>query len=62
MIFIRKIPQGTILQKKEEELWFFFCSHHPVMLYICTKIHENIFDSIKVMQRAKFSYENFKGA
>ena len=28
-----------------------------MMVYICTKFHENILDSIKVIERKRFSYQ-----
>ena len=31
-----------------------------MMLYICTKLNENIFDDVKVKERTRFSYERFQ--
>ena len=31
-----------------------------MMLYICTKFHENIFDNSQVMERTRFSYEKLQ--
>ena len=31
-----------------------------MMLYICTKFNENIFDGFKVKERTRFSYERFQ--
>ena len=33
------------------------------LVYICTKLHENILDGIKVIEQTQFSYrKNFEGA
>ena len=31
-------------------------------VFICTKFHENILDGIKLIERTRFSLENFKGS
>ena len=31
-----------------------------MVVYICTKFHENILDGIKVMERTQFSNEKFQ--
>ena len=33
------------------ELRFFFPAHRQMVVYICTKFHENILDGIKVIER-----------
>ena len=33
------------------ELRFFFPAHPLLVVYICTKLHENILDGIKVIER-----------
>ena len=40
------------------ELRFFFSVHHLIMVYICTKFHENILEGIKVVEQTQFSKEN----
>ena len=32
------------------ELRFLFSAHRPMMVYICTKFHENILNGIRVME------------
>ena len=32
-----------------------FSAHRLIMVYICTKFHENILDGIKVIERTRFS-------
>ena len=40
----------------------FFSARHLMVVYICTKIHENILDGMKVTERTRFSSEkNSKG-
>ena len=39
-----------------------FCSYHLMMLYICTKSHENVFDGLKLCSRYDFHKQNCKGA
>ena len=35
------------------ELWFLFSAHRLMMVYICTKFHENILNGIRVMERTR---------
>ena len=42
------------------ELWFFFSAPCLMVVYICTKLHENILDSIKVTERTRFSHEKIQ--
>ena len=37
-----------------------FSAHHLMVVYFCTKFHENISDEIKVIERTRFSYEKFR--
>ena len=55
-IFILKFPRGIVSQKSKLELKFLFSAHRLMMLYICTKFHENIFDACEVIEPAQFSY------
>ena len=54
MIFIAEISKGHNSIKKVE-LRLFFSAHHLIVVYICTKFHENILDGIKVIERTRFS-------
>ena len=56
MIFKGKKFKGALFRKKMwMELPFFFSAYRLMMVYICTKFHENIFDSIKVIEWTRFS-------
>ena len=33
------------------ELWFLFSAHPLMMLYICTKVYENILKGVRVIKR-----------
>ena len=35
------------------ECRFLFCAHHLMMVYICTKFHENILNGIRVVERTQ---------
>ena len=37
-------------------------AHPLVVVYICIKVHENILNSIRVIERTGFSYEKFQRA
>ena len=52
MIFIAKFQRGIIP---------FFSAHHLMVVYICTKFHENILEGIKVREQTQFSKEKFQG-
>ena len=54
-IFILLISKGHSPEKMQVELGFSFAAHRLMMLYICTKFYENILDSIKFMERTRFS-------
>ena len=56
-----KISKGRISVKMYVELWFFFSALRLMVVYISTKIHESIQDSIKVIERTRFHRKNFKG-
>ena len=43
------------------ELRFLFSAHCLLMLYISTKLHENISKGFKVIKRTQCPYEIFKG-
>ena len=52
MIFIGKCSKGHNFVKNVDGLpWLFFSAHCLMMVYICTKFHENILESIKVIER-----------
>ena len=51
MIFIVKIQNGHNSVKNEGGVTIFFLAHRLMMIYICTKFHENILDGIKVIER-----------
>ena len=44
-IFLRRI-----ILKQMVELWFLFSAYCPVLLYICSKFHENIDDRFKIIE------------
>ena len=37
-----------------------FTAHYLMVVYICTKFHENILDGIKFIERTRFSQEIFQ--
>ena len=37
------------------ELRFLFSANRLMMVYICTKVHKNILDGIKLIERTRFS-------
>ena len=39
----------------------FFSAHRLMVVYICAKFHENIFNGIKVLERIRFHRKNSKG-
>ena len=51
MIFIRKISKGHNSVKNVGGGQFLFFAHSLMMVYICTKFHENIMIGIRVMER-----------
>ena len=56
MIFIEKISKGHNSVKTVDgvTVLFFFYAHRLMVVYICTKFHENILDGIKVLERTRF--------
>ena len=44
------------------ELRFLFSAHCLMVVYICTKFHENILEDTKVIERTRFSQEKFQRA
>ena len=61
---VLKLKSGTIFHQnvskghnsvKKVELRFFFSAHCLMVVYICTKFHENILGGIKVIERTRFS-------
>ena len=56
-----KIFKGLNSIKMKMELRFFFSAYHQMVANICTKIHENILEGIKVTERTLFHKKNFKG-
>ena len=56
MIFIEKISKGHNSVKTVDgvTVLFFFYVHRLMVVYICTKFHENILDGIKVLERTRF--------
>ena len=57
MIFMGKISKGHNTVKMQVELRVLFSAYCLIMVYICTKFHENILDGIKVIERTRFSWE-----
>ena len=49
----KKFKGDIILQKLWMELWFLFSAHHLMVVYICTKLHENILNCISYEADAK---------
>ena len=43
------------------EFWFLFSARRLMMVYTCSKCHENIFDSVTVVARTRFHTDNFIG-
>ena len=39
-------------------LWFLFSAYHKVMRNMCTKFHENTFDSFNVVEGTRFSLKS----
>ena len=58
MIFKGKISKGHC--KMYMELQFLFFAYRPMMVYICTKYHENILDGMKDIERTRFSLEKLQ--
>ena len=58
MIFIGKISKGGNCIKNVGGVTvepLLFSAHRLIMVYICTKYHENILDGIKVIERTQYS-------
>ena len=56
MIFRREISKGIMLFKFLKDFPFLFSAHYLIMLYICTKFHENILNSTELWS----GHENIK--
>ena len=59
-IFIGKISKGHNSVKMWMELRFLISAYPLMMVYICTKSHENILDGIKVIERTRFSLQKIQ--
>ena len=55
MIFIGKISKGHKSVKNVDGVTIFFSAHCLMMIYICTKFHENIPNGIKIIERIRVS-------
>ena len=51
MVFIRKNSKGHNSVKMYVELQFFFSANCLMVVHICAKFHENILNSIKVIEQ-----------
>ena len=60
MIFIPNIQRVMIPQKRENWVTVDVSAHCLIVVYIFTKFRKNIFDSVEVTQRTRFSYQNLK--
>ena len=49
--FYRKNFKGALLHKMLVELKFLFSAHRLLIVYICTKYHENILNGMEVIER-----------
>ena len=54
--------RGFILSKLLVELHFLICGHCLMMLYFCTKFHENISKDSELLSGHDFRTKIFKGA
>ena len=54
MIFIGKISKGHNSVKNVGGVTTLVSAHRLMMVYICTKFHENIVDGIKIIERTCF--------
>ena len=59
---MEKISKGHNSIKNVSEVTVLVSAYCLMIVYICTKFHENILDSMKDIERTQFSKENFKGA
>ena len=50
------IQRGIILQTLYAELQFLYSVECLVMVYICTRFHENILNDLRVIERTHFQY------
>ena len=62
MILKLIISKGHYSARKKtlQELLFLLSTRLLMLLYICTKFHENILDGIKVIEQTRFSLEKFQ--
>ena len=58
MLLILKITnQHNSVKKPVVDLWFLISKHSLIMVYICTKFHENISQGFSIEQ-TKFPYKS----
>ena len=55
MVFIGKKLKGASFRKNVGGVMVPFSAHRLMVVYICTKFHENILDGITVIEPAQFS-------
>ena len=60
MILIGRFSDGQNSAKNVDGVMVLSSAHRLMVVYICTKIHENILYGIKVIERTPFSWENFQ--
>ena len=53
-----RIIMGHNFFKEYKGLYFFFVAHHRIMHDICTKFHENTYDSFNVIEWRRFPYKS----
>ena len=59
MIFKQIISEGHNSVKCRLSYGAPFSAYRPMMVYICTKFHENVLDSIKVIEQTRFLFKKF---
>ena len=50
--------KGNNLKLYIQELWFLHFAGYPMLVYISMKFHEDILNSLKVIERTQFSHRN----
>ena len=58
--FHRKSLKVHNSAKSVVELQLLFSAQRLMVIYICTKFRENIFDGIKIIERTGFSFQKFQ--
>ena len=53
-LFILTISKENNSESQMVELWFLFSAYCLMKLYICSKFHENMEDSFKVIEWIRF--------